>query len=442
MDTSEPDFSDRKKKFRRTLTIASSKDNQILGALRLAKLSDFKAVAEDYLRIARKRFNVSLLSIINLQWHILADMIFAEKTIQGLKEQKQAAKPEEDTELIDREIFIYELFRNKLKDIGDVLAWKLFDYNRSIIYMLSDHEESGYIQKEGLSGELLTFLMKYHNDGELPIINCITNCLRYGDIVSKTEQGIFNIIEVKSGVRCAKKRGQKQLKAIDDVIFFLNESYKEESGRKWLILPLDYYPRNYFKQLTDCIATANNKGYAFKKLNEYSYTTVMNFDKIDNEDIFDKLEDLHRKMSEGWNGFILGFSNYDRFDFSPIIMPYSIFPFSEKTCIDLMFGSLSVTTYINFDLLAANFAKSGLNVLKTPKDIIESQPNKLIQEMFVLKLADFVFPIPPSMIYSLFFEFRHPDLFKKEIIAAKNALEPSEEPYILTYNKQERKIWK
>lgn len=443
MVESSPDFNDRKLKFRRTLKIANSKNKQILGALRSAQLVDFKAIVEDYLGIARRRFKGSILSLINLQWHILADIIMAEKTIQGLKKQKQSAKPDEDTEMLDREIFVFDLFRSKLKDVGDALAWKLFDYNRSAIYLFSDHKESGFIQQEGLSAELFTLLTRYYNDGEFPILNCVTNCLRYGDIVSKTEQAVFDVVEVKSGARCARKRGPKQLKAIDEVITFLNESYKKEKGREWLILPLNYYPQNYFKKLSDLISVANKKGYAFNKLNEYSYTTVINFEKIeDDKDLSNDFDLQHRNLSKGWNGFTQGFSNYDRFDFSPIIMPYSLFPFSEKTCVDLMFGSLSVTTYINFDLLADYFRKSGLGVLKNPIEIAEDDPEKLVNEMFVLSKGDFILTIPPSMITGLFFEFKHPNLVKKELIAIKKFLKQGQNPYILTYNMQEAKIWR
>jgi hypothetical protein len=434
---------ERKIKFRSSLRIAKLDKKQILSALRLAQFSDFKGVVEDYLRVVRKRYDGNLLSLINLQWHILADITFAEKTIQGLRKQKEAAQPDESTELIDREIYIYELFRNKLKDVGDAFAWKFFNYNRSIIYLLSDHQDSGFIQEGGISGELLTLLMKYYAEDELPILNCITNCIRFGDVVSKTKKGIFDIAEVKSGIRYAKKHGPRQLKAIDDVISFINNSRKQDGGKEWIILPLDFYPRNYFDKLANLISKANNIGYAFNKLNDYSYTTAINFEKVEETtDISDALDNQHGQFSEGWTGLSKGFSNYDRFEFSPIIAPYSIFPFSEKTCVDLMFGSICITTYINFNLLAEHFRESGLYVYETPEEIIEDNPEKLAQKMFTLGKGEFTLSLPPSMFTGLFFEFRHPNMIKKELLAVRDYLKPKQDPYTLTYNIQESKIWK
>jgi hypothetical protein len=439
-------LNDKPFQFKRRLTRLDTDFQRLLGrVLRSPNAIDYKYIIEDYLHILRNRFPAAFFSILNLQNHLLMDIDLAEKSIKHFKELKKNTKESSEIDTLDKEIFVFELFRNKLKDIGDALAWKLFDYNRAVLYLFSNNPDPGYLNHVGLTKELLTFIHKSFEKGNISILNIISNCLRIGDLISKSNEGTIEIEEIKSSGNLrkdGKERLSRQLNIMDELVSFLNENKSFDKGKESRMLTIDIYPLNYFKELKQVIGQAYNKGYSTIKINEYSFIDVFNYNRLDDYDAAIKyMEEQHEIQAPGWDNNTAIFSNYDRFSFSPVIAPYSIFPLSEQLCADIMFGQINISIYLNFTELAKYLEQKGLKVIETTSDIIKKDSKQLANKIMVIKYNNMYLNLPPMTMNKIFYEYYHPNYIVKEIKLLREVIKEGEEPGIIIYNKQEKHLW-
>jgi hypothetical protein len=112
-----------------------------------------------------------------------------------------------------------------LRAIGDGIAFSYLD--KFDIKPMAFKEASGFISgKEGSRLEL-EYLKLCFSEGKIAILNDLTNCMRYGDITTVTEDGYFTIVEVKSGERVSK-RGGRQLVNLQKLKKYFNEDVIDE----------------------------------------------------------------------------------------------------------------------------------------------------------------------------------------------------------------------
>jgi hypothetical protein len=430
--------------FRRVLTrlnkdFIDNRSNVIVSP----RVTDYKPVVADYLTILRKRYGTNKYSILSLQLHLLQDIDLCEKSIREFKRQKESTNDEKTFKAIDVEIYSFELIRNCLKYIGDALAWKFLDYGRTAVFLFSNRPDPGYLNYEGLMGEAMAFLRRSFGEDNFSVLNCITNCLRIGDIVTKTKDGFIEVEEIKSSSKSGRNRLSSQLKTMDDLSKFLNERKKFEGGKETRIISTSFYPQNYFDKVRDAINAAQGKGYATIKLNDYSFVDVFRYNRIDD---FDKaisfLEQQHRAAAPNWEGPSLFFSNYDRFEFSPVIAPYSIYPFSEHICTEILFGELNISLFVNFRALGDYLQKKGWDIVESPEQIAQESEFGFNEKVFVVRKGNFHTNIPPMIINKVLFEFCHPNVIAKEIDAMMKAITPGEVPLVFLENEGQKSQWR
>ena len=407
---------------------------------------NYRDVIEDYLRILRKRYPDNIFALNNLQIHILQDIAAAERTITDYKNHIKALDKEKqkaDIEYFNNEINLNHLFRNKLKDIGDALAWKYFNYDRSKIYVFSDHPEVGFLQQEGLFSEIGVWLRQYYSEGNFPILNSITNCLRVGDVLSKDKSGNIQVYEVKSSKRGGRSRKMKQLKTMDELVELLNNRSLLEGKIEKRIIPISIFPQNYFKKIHTLISQAYSRGYGVVELNDFSFVSIFNYELVkDFGKIKPELDKKFKEYMKSWDNRVHLLHNFMRYDFSAIIAPYSIFPFKENICTDLMFGKLAMTFNLNFTEFEKYLSRKGLEIIETPEQIRSNNPELAKQYVYCLGKGSFNMRIPSMSLNTMFFEFRHPNTFVKEFLAIRDNLKYGETPYVLFVNEQEHKIWR
>ena len=188
--------------------------SRLINAIWMPLQEDYKEIIEDYLFISRKR-RKSKFSIYKLQLSILGDLLQHTKAIDAIKIilgklEADSSSPKEERE---KQIRTYQnqigailLINQSLKTIIDGMAWRYLTYNRAILSVLSNKEDSGPVRlDEGLITELFAFSKEILHEKKRTIINDIRNFLRTGDITTIDDNGDIELIEVKS----SKRRGRR-----------------------------------------------------------------------------------------------------------------------------------------------------------------------------------------------------------------------------------------
>jgi hypothetical protein len=398
-------------------------------------LIHFKEIAEDYLRILRLRFPQNNI-----------DIAIAERTIRDYKKLAKEFKNGNDNTQLDyynTMIDLNKLVRNKYKEIGDALAWKLFDYDRSRIFVFSNRPDSGFLQAEGIKAELFSWLREYYAEGKMSILNSVTNCLKIGDVTSKDDKSLIEVFEIKSGKKSAGGRRKRQLKVMDNMVELLNNKILVEGDIKKKLIEYSFYPQNYFDKFNALLSQAYKKGYGLIQLNEFSFLDIVNFELADDfEKVISELEVKRNVIIKEWDNRTFNFNNSGRFDFSPIGAPYSIFPLKENICTDLMFGKLSLNYNINFTKFEEYIENKAVDVVERPEEIIKKNPNLAVQYLYLFRSGKFYLNVTPMMFHKLVFEFCHPNVMVKEFFYLKENFKPNEADQVLSYNIQENKLWK
>ena len=140
--------------------------SRLINAIWLPLQEDYKEIIEDYLFISRKR-RKSKFSIYKLQLSILGDLLQHTKSIDSMKimlEKLEAdsSSPKEEREnqirTYQNQIGAILLVNQSLKTIIDGMAWRYLNYNRAILSVLSNKEDSGPVRLDGgLITELFAF---------------------------------------------------------------------------------------------------------------------------------------------------------------------------------------------------------------------------------------------------------------------------------------------
>lgn len=112
----------------------------------------------------------------------------------------------------------YKQVLHILKDVGDALAFTYVD--KYDIKPMRFKEASGFVSgKAGLRKECQA-LRRVFKLGGIGILNDLTHCLRYGDIVAGHSGSMFAIVEVKSG-RNRNQRARRQSAEIAKIADYL-----------------------------------------------------------------------------------------------------------------------------------------------------------------------------------------------------------------------------
>lgn len=102
------------------------------------------------------------------------------------------------------EVDVCERVDRQLRSVADALAWRVFNYDRSVIIALSRNQHPGPMvpEKKGMAAERDFVLNSWRELGRFVLLHDLTTCLRIGDATSFTEIGDeyeAYLCEVKSG---------------------------------------------------------------------------------------------------------------------------------------------------------------------------------------------------------------------------------------------------
>ena len=277
------------------------------------------------------------------------------------------------------ELYIYERLIRQLRMVGDGLAWTCYGYDRRAIVTLSRNQSPGlFYNKPGVHGELAAIDELWKSKGHFALHHDSTNCLRIADLTEFTEAGCV-FIEVKTGSRRKKEQVERAQAAVDAINNggVLPGSNGDDNRLVQLKEP---YVTN-LKQLHDLLQLAKRDGCHGMKLTQgralvSSYLPAMTVRwGHDMEAASDALDTTKRQAYKRAGiataiHHIIGYSG-DTASRSPIMAPWSIYPFSPIDCASLICDMLVFDTTVSADALVESLERAGLasEVLLAPADV-------------------------------------------------------------------------
>ena len=274
-------------------------------------------------------------------------------------------------------------FAERLRSIGDGVAWRFLRYDRVALRLLAEHEPISTPQLgRGLVTEV-SELVRFNEREERPaLLNSVTNFLRIGDITTY-DQGtdVPTLVEVKtSGNVTARTRRQGQYRSI--VQEALVSGVHQIAGVNLRKVVAQKPLKTYVGSVERAMREAEQRFVASRKFGDYLGVGVFATNKIvayEPEErwpqiwtsVFDRLYPVRRRTSDILlprmdNTFAIT-------HFSPILAPYAIFPIDPRLRFALLSGEFLVMSVLNISGLSRWLEKRGWKVvvLELPTEMPE-----------------------------------------------------------------------
>jgi hypothetical protein len=446
MDEMERKTISRKAFTARTKAFKDKQNRQFNAALDITVYPGVKErylVLEDYLHISLVRRH-NTWPLFKLQEHMLWDLVLAEK---GITQNKQRRKDlqnsistdpsnkkqlEEQLRLVDQELYICEVERRAIKDIADGIAWRLFDYDRAILYELANRPETGHIKPESMVTELSTLYEAVRSRQGIAILNDLTHFLKFGDITIRKDERLFEILEVKTQI-IESGQTSRQRQGLRETVAFLNAGEREEDGHRATITYLNLRPETYIPEISELIVSAGEKGTATKQVAEHLIVGCVDSSKaveigLDEQIVTVELNPVLQWESSG--NLVLPFESLTtKYENNRSYAPFSVFPLPETVRVKLMTGELWLQAWINVPVLLSYIEQHGWKITTPPQayeeDYKQTQPITDVGFATVEK-GRAVLEIPSAWLGRLGFEFLKPQTLIEALEAIPNAVRPGE----------------
>jgi hypothetical protein len=277
------------------------------------------------------------------------------------------------------ELYVYERLIRQLRAVGDGLAWTCFDYDRRVIITLSRNDPPGLsINKEGLRAELAAIEGLWKTEGHFTLHHDSTNCLRIADLTEFTKDGQRLFREIKVKGKATKKQRERAQAAVNALM--RGDVLPSSDGDSRLVTLHEPYVTN-LKQLNDLLQLAKHSGCRGMKLTQGRALVASSLPvlaarwKDDIEGGSDALDSAKQQAFKRAGiasamRHIVGYSG-DTAARSPLMAPWSIYPFSPIDCAALICDMLVFDTTVSADALVESLERAGLRgeVLLAPADV-------------------------------------------------------------------------
>ncbi len=254
-----------------------------------------------------------------------------------------------------------------LKQIGDGIAWRTLGYNRPAIQVLSMNPRGGRMDLQSTPPELRAAATHMVNTGRPVILNDLTNVLTYGDWTGFGPDGHLAIGEEKAGKGSRKSgRAATQSKNRRQVLQFLRDGIGVTKNGPSVIFPLQTKLRTHLKAAEQVLSEARRHGAAHARVSEYVAVEAWHLERIFDDGMRFQ---LHNPFVEDPDEITMNsLAYFDRMSAGPV--PYSIFPFSDQDCTDLMTGAMCLIGHFHLGGIFELFSRQRLRVTRPPEDEI------------------------------------------------------------------------
>jgi hypothetical protein len=410
-------------KYRRAFTWRVSKggvghQSETEGLVRLA-LFDYPDILEDYLYISRKRRG-NRLAIAKLQLHMMEDIVVQEKSIKLYKEKLalDPAPPEEAQNFINSQIFMHRLIANTIRQIGDAIAWRGFGYDRFTQRILCSNPVKQTFLAEGTEAELRVWSSINDKKNQWAIFNSLTNCIGIGDVTAIKDNGDVELIEVKTG-KGEGSRLVRQRRELRDAAGVLSTGTGVVEGKSITSGSLPIVPKGNLPELGKLLQKAEDNGWSSALVAPHCYVECVDFLKLkDGNQFAAESDEARRQYTSSWDvEMCQSGCSHSLIEFVPNVAPLSIFPFDDRTCIELAIGIKEFTTYINIAEIIRRFESSGWEVECVLGEAIKKTNGGAAM---IVKKEGFCCHLPPADYARLIFELLDPGTLVEECELLRN----------------------
>ncbi len=353
-------------------------------AIRRLALPEYLEWLEDLLSISRSRRRNSAV-LRNLQLLLLSEITEDENAIKGLKSLAQkegldlgrdVSSLDEPTKklrsAVDNGLQFHRLHANCIRQIGDGIAWRCFGYDRAVMRLLSQRAVKQQTSAEGTAAEIHEWAKTFNDTQGIAILNAVTNALALGDITVAKPDGSGEIIEVKTS-KTKSRRITRQKQQMRDVVRLLDAGHGEIEEKEITILGLDILPGNDLNTLLDLLDRASREGWSSGRINRCCYVECINM--AAGKSFKDAISGLNTSREAQTVNFIAEgdevseMTSLDVLAFTPNCVPFSIFPFPAKRCIELMTGVASYKSCFNVSAFFREIEEHGWKFKRTGAQI-------------------------------------------------------------------------
>jgi hypothetical protein len=271
------------------------------------------------------------------------------------------------------ERYVFAQLARQLRTVGDGLAWRCFGYDRRVILALSRNDSPGPLyDKEGLQYEIDQIEQIWNESGSFALLHDLTNCLRIADLTEfTTDRGaLFHEIKKKAGTNGRTERKQlKRIQAAIDSIMKDGPLPGDQVDARFVSLTQPHTVN--LRQLNEILQLAKKHGARGARLPQgralvaMSLLDTMARWKDDGEGALRAYEStrarvIRRAGIETATHHIIGVSG-DSAARSPIMAPWSIYPFAPEDCAALICNLLSFQSILSANALADSLTAVGLH---------------------------------------------------------------------------------
>jgi hypothetical protein len=413
-DPTQFDTLRRANKYRRAFTwrVGRGDAGSKAGATGLVRLatSDYPDILEDYLYISRRRHN-NKTAIAKLQLQMLTDISVQERSTKHYKEKLSEVGAPQDS--IKSQITAHELIANAIRQIGDGLAWRSFDYDRFTHQILCANAVKQTVLAEGTIAELEEWSSISDQEGYRAIINAVTNCISIGDITAVDANGNVELIEVKSG-KTKSRRVTRQKSRLRDATGVLTTGTGIVEGKSIVAASTPITPRNYLPRLKALLAEAGERGWSSELVAPHCYVECVDVGKLAGLGVAaSTMEEAYNDHIKQWGkGLAARGCSLNAIAFTPNVAPFSIFPFDERTCIELMIGSKVFTSYINAAEISKVFTAADWFIESAFEEAAAKTNGEAV---IIMSKGGFYCHVPPADFAKLQLELLNPETLLEEL---------------------------
>ncbi len=332
-------------------------------------------ILEDHLGVAlRRRWNA--FPLFKLQMALLADLVDAEKAVASckgkldeIKTAPDVAERERDIDSLQAQQDMHNRIRRALRDIGDGIAWRLFDHDRATLTVLATHARKPHVNIEGLAAELGALAELWNQTQGLAILNDLTHFLKKADLTIRHDANNFEFVEVKSS-RTKSGKLLRQRADLVETLKFLTEKEGDHLGETVRLRSVPVRPAAYFKAVKPVLDEAERTGTASAVIGEHLTVEFVDWSTALRADPdLGKLEKA-RAIADRWadNGdLVIRSFGTDRYHHVRNFAPYSIYPFSPMMRVKLMTGTMVSVSRLNISAVVRYIASKGWTVVRGPE---------------------------------------------------------------------------
>lgn len=371
----------------------SSKISQIIASSYYQKWVKYY---QGVLRFTRdKRFRTNGKKLLVTQYGIAkTETMLWEKLREGRELAKKyhnkpnlSKKEKKELEGIEDHIFIHEQLVRISKTICDGIAWRNLDYNQMFLLSAARGFGSGAIdyKSKDFRGMYVLAYNITERLGTTVIINDLTRFLRIGDLTDikdsvpfihelkqygKEVKNLFTLRKVKGKIsRQAVRLLELQRIALSAEAKIGNQII----GKNVIDLPL----QTHLSKVEKLINRSKKEIVANEQVEPFLTIEVTNFLELGNQKVRD-IEAVKAKSVRTRADIV--HSNWDTFysdergNFMRMFVPYSVFPFTNENCINLMSGNYLVKSMLDITKLKEFLIQHGWEI----EDVNETDLDKQI----------------------------------------------------------------